>query len=68
MKKISILIAFVIGYLLFSGGSVDSHFWFPFIIVTVITLGWGKIKLWEDGEGSKKFKKIVGLRDENVKK
>lgn len=56
LGKIGIVVVFVIGYLIFAG-SIDSHFWVPFILVVVVTMGWGNVHLW----GEKKSEK------ENVK-
>ena len=65
MKKISIIVlcalVFTIAYAIFAGG-IDSHFWFPLIIVVVVSSGLGKTNLWKDGKTSEKIKKIVGIK------
>lgn len=62
MKKISLIIAFIIGYIILSNGNVNAKIILPFIIMVVIATGIGKRKLWNDGEKSKRFKKIIGLK------
>ncbi|MEI6022346.1 MAG: hypothetical protein WCQ32_00680 [bacterium] len=65
MNKISITITcvliYTIVYISFAG-SIDSHYWFPLIIIITVSSGLGKTHLWKDGKKSDKVKKIVGIK------
>lgn len=39
------VVCFTVVYFIFIG-SIDSHFWLPFILIIVATSGLGKIHLW----------------------